>query len=623
MCGRGGKEQFSVWSKERKWEIRMNKWMVAAKRADFDAIARKYQISPVLARIIRNRDVIADEDIDKFLNGTRAALYAPRLLKDMDKAVEILLQKISEGKHIRIIGDYDIDGICSTYILYRGLTACGAQVDTAIPHRIRDGYGLNEHLIQEAYDAGTDTVLTCDNGIAAYDQIAFANTLGMTVIVTDHHEVPYDEIGGERRYKVPEAVAVVDPKQEDCGYPFPEICGAVVAYKLILALIAEREHRAWQEVMESELGLELLEFAAFATIGDVMELRDENRIIVKSGLELMANTRNIGLKALIQATGTDPAHIKPYTVGFVLGPCLNATGRLDTAVNALELFQAVDVDRAATLAGDLKAMNDSRKELTLKGVDEAVAQIENSDLKQDRVLVVYLPGVHESLAGIIAGRIREKYCKPTFVLTKAEEGVKGSGRSIDAFHMYDEMTKCKELFTKYGGHKLAAGLSLAEENVDEFRRRLNENCQLTDEDFEEKVLIDVPMPMAYADFDFIAELERLEPFGNGNPKPQFAQKNVRFLSGRVLGANRNVGKYTVADEDGRRYELIYFGDIEGFHEYISAKYGAGALDRLYRTGTWTDAGMKSEPIVLSVVYYPDVNEYRGNVSLQMVMKYYQ
>ena len=599
----------------------MSKWMVAAKRADFDAIAKRYHISPVLARIIRNRDVIEDREIDKFLNGTQKDLYAPRLLKDLDRAVQLLREKIAAAKRIRIIGDYDIDGICSTYILFRGLTACGAQVDSAIPHRIRDGYGLNEHLIQEAYDAGTDTVLTCDNGIAAYEQIEMANALGMTVIVTDHHEVPYDEVDGKRQYRVPRASAVVDPKQEDCAYPFPEICGAVVAYKLMLALIAEQEHTDWQHVMVSEIGLELLEFAAFATIGDVMELRDENRIIVKSGLALMANTRNMGLKALIQATGTDPAHIKPYTVGFVLGPCLNATGRLDTALNALELFQTSDIDRAAMLAGDLKAMNDSRKELTLKGVEEAVAQIEQTGLASDRVLVVYLPEVHESLAGIIAGRIREKYCKPVFVLTRAEEGVKGSGRSIDAFHMYDELTKCKELFTKYGGHKLAAGLSLDEENVPELRRRLNENCNLTEEDFEEKVLIDVPMPMAYASFEFIAELEKLEPFGNGNPKPQFAQKNVRFVSGKVLGANRKVGKYVVEDENRRRYDLIYFGEIEGFHAYVAAKYGTAALDRLYRTGTGgQDAG---EEIVLSVVYYPDINEYRGNVSLQMVMKYYQ
>ena len=601
----------------------MAKWMVSAKKADFNKIAQQFQIDPVIARIIRNRDIVEEEEIGRFLHGTLQDLHDPFLLKDADRAAGILHDKIAAGKQIRIIGDYDIDGVCSTYILLAGLTHCGARVDAVIPHRIHDGYGLNEKLIEEAWEAGADTIVTCDNGIAAKDQITYARTLGMTVIVTDHHEVPYDEIDGERRYKVPHASAVVDPKQEDCGYPFPEICGAVVAYKLVLALLAARGHTQWQEVMESELGLELLEFAAFATIGDVMELRDENRIIVKSGLELMAHTRNIGLKALIQATGIDPAHIKPYTIGFVLGPCLNATGRLDTATNALELFQTADRNRAAMLAGDLKAMNDSRKELTLKGVDEAVAQIESSDRKQDRVLVVYLPEVHESLAGIIAGRIREKYGKPTFVLTKAEEGVKGSGRSIDAFHMYDELTKCKDLFTKYGGHKLAAGLSLAEEKVDELRRRLNENCRLTDEDFEEKVLIDVPMPMAYASFDFVAELERLEPFGNGNPKPQFAQKNVRFLSGRVLGANRNVGKYTVADEDGRRYELIYFGDLEEFHEYVSAKYGAEALDRLYRTRAGQDYGMQIEPIVLSVVYYPDVNEYRGNVSLQMVMKYYQ
>ena len=598
----------------------MSRWMVAAKRADFENIGKKYQISPVLARIIRNRDVIEDKDIDKFLNGTRADLYAPGLMKDLDRAVEILLEKIAEKKQIRIIGDYDIDGICSTYILYRGLTACGAQVDSAIPHRIRDGYGLNEHLIQEAYEAGTDTVITCDNGIAAYDQIEMANALGMTVIVTDHHEVPYDELDGRRHYKVPRASAVVDPKQEDCGYPFPEICGAVVAYKLMLALIAQQKHTDWQSVMESETGLELLEFAAFATIGDVMELRDENRIIVKNGLALMANTRNTGLKALMQATGTDPARIKPYTVGFVLGPCLNATGRLDTALNALELFQTSSTARAAVLAGDLKAMNDSRKELTLKGVEEAVAQINQTGLDRDRVLVVYLPEVHESLAGIIAGRIREKYCKPVFVLTKAEEGVKGSGRSIEAFHMYDELTKCKELFTKYGGHKLAAGLSLAEENVPVLRRRLNENCHLTDDDFEEKVLIDVPMPMSYVSFSFINELEKLEPFGNGNVKPQFAQKNVRFVSGKVLGANRNVGKYVVEDETRRRYDLIYFGDIEGFHEYVAAKYGAASLERLYQTSAGKNGG---EEIVLSIVYYPDVNEYRGTKSLQMVMKYYQ
>lgn len=593
----------------------MSKWMVAAKRADFNAISQKYKISPVLARIIRNRDVVDDQDIDKYLNGTREQLYAPECMKDMGNAAKILLEKIEAEKHIRVIGDYDIDGICSTYILYRGFCECGAHVDTVIPHRIYDGYGLNDNLIREAYDAGTDTVVTCDNGIAAYAQIELANSLGMTVIVTDHHEVPYEEVNGERHYKVPKAVAVVDPKQEECNYPFQEICGAVVAYKLVLELLSQKNNCKWQDIMESELGLELLEFAAFATIGDVMELKDENRIIVKSGLELMKNTRNIGLKALMQVTEITQDHITPYTIGFVLGPCLNATGRLDTAVNALELFRTESFDEAVVMAQNLKSMNDSRKELTLKGVDEAVAQIEGSELKNDKVLVVYLPEIHESLAGIIAGRIREKYYKPTFVLTKAEDGVKGSGRSIEAFHMYDEMTKCKELFTKYGGHKLAAGLSLPEENVDVFRRMLNENCKLTEDDFEEKVLIDVPMPMDYVSFDFIEQLDRLEPFGNGNPKPQFAQKNVHFISGRVLGANRNVGKYRVEDGNGRQYDVIYFGDIDDLNEYMASKYGSEAVDMLYLRGT--------RDIVMSVVYYPEKNEFRGNVSLQMVMKYYQ
>lgn len=593
----------------------MANWRVAAKRADFNAIGQKYNISPVLARIIRNRDIVSDADIDKFLNGGRKDLYSPLLLKDMEKAVDMLLVKIQEGKHIRIIGDYDIDGICSTYILYRGLRECGAKVDTAIPHRIRDGYGLNETLIRMAYEAGTDTVLTCDNGIAAYPQIEFANSLGLTVIVTDHHEVPYDEKDGVRKYKLPPAYAVIDPKQEGCLYPFPEICGAVVAYKLVLLLLAKHFGKTWQEIMESELGLELLELAAFATIGDVMELKDENRIIVKCGLELMKNTRNIGLKALMDVTQTQPDHIKPYTIGFVLGPCLNATGRLDTAVNALELFKAENIERAVELAGDLKSMNDNRKELTLKGVDEAVSIIEKEGLLNDRVLVVYLPEVHESLAGIIAGRIREKYCKPTFVLTDAEDGVKGSGRSIEAFHMYDEMTKCRELFTKYGGHKLAAGLSLPKEHVEPFRRALNDNCTLTEEDFEEKVLIDVPMPMDYATLELVRELELLEPFGNGNPKPQFAHKDVKLLAGRILGAHKNVGKYVVAGESGRKFDMMYFGDLEAFNEFLCGKFGTDKVRMLYNGGV--------QGLAISVVYYPDINEFRGNVSLQMVMKYYQ
>ncbi len=594
----------------------MSKWTVMMKKADFGQIAEQYKISPVLARIIRNRDIIEEEDIRKFMQGGLEDIYDPFLLKDMDKGVQILANKIAEKKKIRIIGDYDIDGVCATFVLYKGLTSCGADVDTAIPHRMKDGYGLNEHLIQEAYEADIDTILTCDNGIAAMSQIAYAKELGMTVVVTDHHEVPYEEqADGIRKYLLPPADAVIDPKQTDCRYPFAEICGAVVAYKFVLALHSYIQQKNWQEMVHTELGLELLEFAAFATIGDVMELKDENRILVKQGLQLIKNSRNLGMRCLIEVSGVQPENIKPYTIGFVLGPCLNATGRLDTADNALDLFKEQDKAKAMMLAASLKSMNDSRKELTAEGVDEAVAQIEEKGYIKDKVLVIYLPEVHESLAGIIAGRIREKYCKPTFVLTRGEEGVKGSGRSIDAFHMYEEMTKCKELFTKYGGHKLAAGLSLEEKNVDLFRETINTNCQLTEEDFEEKVQIDVPMPMDYVTVPFVEELDLLEPFGNGNPKPLFAQKEVRFLKGRILGQNRNVGKYVVADEQGKNFDVVYFGDLDQFHAYLTQKFGQESVSELYQ-------GMAKD-IVLSIAYYPDINEYRGIVSLQMILKFYQ
>lgn len=593
----------------------MAKWMVSMKKADFQTIAEKYKIDPVLARIIRNRDIVEDDDIRKFLNGNTNDLYAPDMLKDMEKGVSIILDKIDQGKKIRIIGDYDIDGVCSTYILYRGLTYCGAMVDMEIPHRMKDGYGLNERLIQDAFEDGIDTVITCDNGIAAKDQIAYAKELGMSVVVTDHHEVPYSEETGERIYILPPADAVIDPKQIDCKYPFSEICGAVVAYKFVLELLAKKEHSDWRQILDTWIGQELMEFAAFATIGDVMELRDENRIIVKQGLKNMANTKNLGMKCLIDVSGVKADQIKPYTIGFVLGPCLNATGRLDTAANALDLFCEKDEAKAMSLAGMLKAMNDSRKDLTLEGTKEAIRQIEEEHMQDDKVLVVYLPEVHESLAGIIAGRIREKYGKPTFIMTKGEEGVKGSGRSIDAFHMYDEMTKCKELFTKYGGHKLAAGFSLQEENVSLLHQALNENCTLTDEDFEEKITIDVPMPMSYASLSFIEKLDLLEPFGNGNPKPLFAEKNVRFIKGRILGQNRNVGKYTVSDQNGKSFELIYFGDLEALNQYMVQKFGQDSVDDLYRGS--------GREITMSIIYYPDINEYRGIKTPQMVLKYYQ
>ncbi len=589
----------------------MAKWFVAAKKADFDGIGKEFGISPILARIIRNRDIIETEDIRKYLFGSVEDFYDSFLLKDMEKAVAIIRQKIVEGAAIRIIGDYDVDGICATYILLKGLKELGGKADTVIPHRMKDGYGLNDNLIAEAYEAGIDTIITCDNGIAAAPQIAAAKARGMTIIVTDHHEVPFEETEeGERVYQLPEADAVVDPKQEGCGYPYKQICGGVVAVKVIEALFTKM-NRSMPAVLQEELRC----FGAFATVCDVMELKDENRILVKHALERMRETTNLGLRALIEVNGIQDKHLSPYHIGFVLGPCLNATGRLDTAQRALALFNARDYKEAVTIAADLKSLNESRKEMTLKGLEEAIAMVESGAEKDHKVLVLYLPDCHESLAGIIAGRIRERYGKPTFVLTKGEDEIKGSGRSIEAYHMYDEMCKCKELFSKYGGHKLAAGLSMKEENIEEFRRKLNENTSLTEADFEETVHIDVPMPLSYVSKDFIRELDKLEPFGMGNIKPVFAQKDIRLLKGNILGKNKNVGKYTIADGEGRRFEMIYFGDLEAFHIFLTNRYSKEQVEDLYAGGPGT-------PMEVSITYYPGINSYMGQESIQIVMQNY-
>ena len=592
----------------------MAKWMVSAKRADFAKIAERFQIDPVIARIIRNRDIVEEEQIDFFLNGTIEDLHAPRLLYDMEKAVAFMLSKIKKNAPIRIIGDYDIDGICSAYILLRGLKACGAKADTVIPHRIKDGYGLNDTLIEDAHKDGIDTIITCDNGIAAAPQIAYAKELGISVIVTDHHEVPYELMeDGSRKEILPPAEAVIDPKQEKCSYPFDGICGAVVAYKFVQVLLEEYEKENGS-VNREELLQELLEFAAFATVGDVMELLDENRILVKYGLKQMIRTKNPGLKALIEVNGMQGKTLSAYHIGFVLGPCLNATGRLDTAAKALQMLNCDDFGEAVTIAGELKELNDSRKEMTRQGAEAAVAMIEEGGLGEDKVLVIYLPDCHESLAGIIAGRIKEKYHKPVFVLTKAEEGVKGSGRSIETYHMYEQMSLCKHLFTRYGGHKMAAGLSMSAENIEEFRNTLNRNCQLSDEDFIEKIVIDVPMPLSYIRMDFVRQLQTLEPFGNGNPKPVFAQKNVYIRQGRLLGKNENVGKYRIQDEQGNSYEMIYFGDLEKWHAFLEETFGRKEREKLYREG--------SDTIVIQMIYYPDINVYKGRESLQIVMQDY-
>ena len=611
--------------------VEMAKWMLAARKADFDAIAQKFHISPVLARILRNRDLVTEQEIDRFLNGTLADLHDPSLLKGMQEAGQCLFQKIGQRVKIRIIGDYDVDGVCSAYILLRSLRLLGADVDTVIPHRMKDGYGLNDHLIEQAKEDGIDTILTCDNGIAAADQIRLANTCRMTVVVTDHHEVPYEEQEGERIYRLPPAAVVIDPKQEDCPYPYKQICGAVVAYKLIRYLFREAQKLHWtgqagepvDEQAAQALLKELLSFTALATVCDVMELRDENRILVREGLKEMAKTTNYGLKALLQVNDLYGKPLTPYHAGFVIGPCLNATGRLDTAKRALELFDASSIEEAALIASDLKSMNESRKQMTEDGVKLATQQVEQ-ELSGDDILVVYLPDCHESLAGIIAGRIREKYHKPVFVLTSAEEGVKGSGRSIEAYSMYEEMNKVKELFARFGGHRQAAGLTLAAEDgfsdaqlADRFRKALNANSTLKSEDFEEVVHIDVPLPLKLADRNFLAELEKLEPFGTGNPKPLFARKQISILSMAKLGKTGKFRRIRIADEQGNPYQAVYFGDGEEMDRYLMQKYGEERLMHSFR------GGLMQGQMEISIVYSPQINSYNGRESIQILIRYYQ
>ena len=574
----------------------MEKWFVAMKKADFNGIAEKYQISPIIARLMRNRDVIGDEAIDFYLNGTMEDLYDGLLMKDMDRAVDILKEKIEEGKKIRVIGDYDIDGVNATYILQQGLAGLGADVDTDIPDRIKDGYGLNQMLIDRALEDDVDTIITCDNGIAAMNEIAYGKENGMTIVVTDHHEVPYLEENREKKYLLPPADAVVDPHRADCEYPFKGLCGAAVAYKLVEVLyrVSGKSEQEVEHLQES-----LMENVAIATIGDVMDLVGENRVFVKKGLELLKTTKNEGLHALMQCTGVDTANLNTYHIGFVIGPCINAGGRLDTAKRALELLNASNRREAVTLAADLKELNDSRKEMTEEGVEEAVRQIESSSWKDDQVLVVYLPECHESIAGIIAGRIKERYYRPTFVLTKGETGVKGSGRSIEAYDMFAEMSRCRELFTKFGGHKLAAGLSLEEEKVEVFRKRINELADLTEEDLQMKVSIDMRLPFPYINEELIHELKILEPFGKGNGKPLFAESKLRVIQPRIFGKNRNVLKCRLEDQQGNQMEAVYFGEVEDCLRQMEKKQ------------------------IMSFTYYPSINEYMGRRTIQLTIVNYQ
>lgn len=586
----------------------MEKWFVMRKGAPFQEIAEKFQIHPILARLIRNREVIGDENIELYLHGTIADLHDGMLMKDMDKAVDILMEKIYENKKIRVIGDYDIDGINATYILLEGLQVLGADVDIDIPDRMKDGYGLNKTLIDRAFDEDIDTIITCDNGIAAKEEIAYGKRLGMTIIVTDHHEVPYEETEGEKRYLLPLADAVVDPKRKDCEYPFSELCGAAVAYKLIEALF----NAFGKDVEDVDY---LMENVAIATVGDVMDLVEENRIFVKQGLEMLKRTKNLGLKALMECTKVNVEQLSAYHIGFVIGPCLNASGRLDTAKRALELLCAKTKKEADILAGDLKALNDNRKDMTAIAVEDAIWQVENTEIANDRVLVVFLPECHESLAGIVAGRIRERYYKPTLILTRAEEGLKGSGRSIESYHMYEALNESKHLLGKFGGHKLAAGLSLKEENLEEFRNYLNQNAKLTEEDLIPKISIDMQMPFQYVNESLVEELSLLEPFGKGNTKPVFVEKDIEILNARVLGKNQNVLKMQVKDAFGNVLDAMYFGNIAAFFAYFEQKYGkllVGQMKNGMQTG-----------IRAAFTYYPTMNEYQGRKSVQIVIQNYK
>ncbi len=583
-------------------------WMVQTKRADFSGLAMRLGVSPVAVRVMRNRGLTEEAEMRKYLYGTLDDLYDPRLMKGMEQAAELIARRLKEGKHVRIIGDYDIDGVCSTYILLKGFQRAAkelsqrcsleagrysvekendAQIDYEIPDRIKDGYGINESIIRQASADGVDTLVTCDNGIAALREISIAKQLGMTVVVTDHHEVPVDEYG----QILPPADAVVDPKQDGETYPFHEICGAVVAWKLIRVLYEKLG------IPESEW-MDLLEFAAIATVGDVMKLQDENRLIVKYGLKKIGSAKNTGLRKLIEKNNLDIENLSAYHIGFVIGPCLNAGGRLKSAKVALRMLLAEDPERAGEMADELKELNDMRKDMTAKGEAEAIEQVEKQYM-DDKVLVVFLPECHESLAGIIAGRLREHFHKPSFVLTRGETTAKGSGRSIEQYHMYQGLCKVSDLLVKFGGHPMAAGLSLEEKDIDEFRRRLNADAELTEEDFVPKIWIDVPMPFEYVNEKIVQELKDLEPFGQGNEKPLFAQKSLVIRNARVLGKNRNVVKLNLVTETGQPVDGLLFADGDRF---LEEQAGRNMID---------------------MVYYPDVNEYNGTRTLQAVIRNYK
>lgn len=588
---------------------RPGRWVLIAKRADFNAIARKYKISPVLARLMVNRDIRDDASIRKYLYGTIGDLYSPLSMKDIFKGAQIIEKYVRENRPVAIASDFDVDGIFSSYILYRAFERIGGRPEIFTPDRVKEGYGLNERIVNEAYEKGAGLIVTCDNGIAAFDAIKAAKTLGMSVIVTDHHDIPYEEDeNGNRKVLRSMADAIINPKQEDCAYPFKKLCGAGVAFKLVQVLYDRFG------IPDEEL-FGLIQYVAVATVADVMDLEDENRIFVKYGLRQLSHTDNPGLRALIQVNSLSPDRISAYHIGFVIGPCFNAAGRLDTVKIALDLLMCKDEQRAIHLAMELKAMNESRKEMTAEGFRQAVDIIENSDIQNDKIMLVLLENCHESIVGIIAGRIKEKYNQPVIVFTKVGNGnIKGSARSIEAYNMFEGLMKCRDLLDKFGGHPMAAGMTLKEKNLEPLRRKLNADTTLTERDLMPVVKVDVPMPIGYISFDLIDELELLEPFGKGNTKPVFAEKYFHILRARVVGKNQNVLKMSVCNDDHTMMEAMYFGDVEAFDRFVSGIYGEEERKKMY-----TGQGSRVE---LAMTYYPSVNEYMGTKKLQIVITGY-
>lgn len=580
------------------------KWLLRNKKVDLKAMSEKYKISQLLCKLMVNRDIIDENIINSYINPVYKYLHSPKTMKDVVFAVDIIKRKIQENKRIRIIGDYDVDGIISVFILYTALKKCGANVDYEIPDRIKDGYGINENIVKAAYDEGVDTIITCDNGISAIDQIQYAKDLGLTVIVTDHHDVPFIEEDGVRTFLSSQADAIINPKQIECEYKFKSICGAGVAFKLIEAL--------YEEIgMDKEECYKLIEFVAIATVCDVVDLIDENRIFVKNGLEMLNNSKNIGINALKKACGLEDKEITAYHLGFVIGPCLNASGRLDSAKKGLELLLMEDDEEAKNLAQEIVDLNDARKNMTKEGVDRAINIIDSTDINNDKILVVYIPDIHESLAGIVAGRVKEKYNKPTIILTKSEEGVKGSARSIEEYNMFEGLLACKELLDKFGGHPMAAGLSLQEDKVDELRKALNNKCELTDEDLTRKIMIDSSLPLEYLNLHLIEELNVLEPFGKGNSKPVFGVRDAKITKAILLGKDKNVLKLKLLTNNNITIDAMIFNDLENFESKIIEKYGNEELDNLYNKS--------NNNIPMDFTFYPSINEWNGNKSIQIVV----